>query len=121
MKSTNKQLHVIPGYISYFGERKERQSRVKVVNLFLIIYKFQNKLARLAKMANQKREISKRKWGTLIEAARNAGMARIIGRSRSEDSVCSNCSHSSSAIRKLRQTTTDQRYLIKIEQSKVDL
>ncbi|ODM96427.1 Transient receptor potential-gamma protein, partial [Orchesella cincta] len=66
-----------------------------------------NKLARLAKMANQKREISKRKWGTLIEAARNAGMSKIIGRSRSEDSVCSNCSHSSSAIRKLRQQTTD--------------
>ncbi|CAL8134700.1 unnamed protein product [Orchesella dallaii] len=66
-----------------------------------------NKLARLAKMANQKREISKRKWGTLIEAARNAGMSKIMGRSRSEDSVCSNCSHSSSAIRKLRQQTTD--------------
>jgi hypothetical protein len=44
-------------------------------------------------MAGAKREMSKKKWGTLIEAARNAGMAKIMGqRSRSEDSVCSNCS-----------------------------
>lgn len=30
----------------------------------------------------------KRRWGTLIEAARAARVSRLIGRSRSEDSVC---------------------------------
>lgn len=30
----------------------------------------------------------KRRWGTIIEAARAARVSRLIGRSRSEDSVC---------------------------------
>lgn len=30
----------------------------------------------------------KRRWGTLIEAAKAGKMSRLIGRSRSEDSVC---------------------------------
>lgn len=30
----------------------------------------------------------KRRWGTIIEAARAARMSRFMGRSRSEDSVC---------------------------------
>lgn len=43
----------------------------------------------------------KRRWGTLIEAAKAGRVSRLIGRSRSEDSVCnSNCgqdhSHSNS-------------------------
>ncbi|XP_066245604.1 transient receptor potential-gamma protein [Euwallacea similis] len=43
----------------------------------------------------------KRKWGTLIEAAKSGKVSRLIGRSRSEDSVCNNCrdnghSHSNS-------------------------
>ncbi|CAG7729286.1 unnamed protein product [Allacma fusca] len=65
------------------------------------------RLARLARMAGAKREMSKKKWGTIIEAARNAGMSKLVGRSRSEDSVCSNCSQgSASVIRKFRQQST---------------
>lgn len=30
----------------------------------------------------------KRRWGTLIEAAKSGKVSRLIGRSRSEDSVC---------------------------------
>lgn len=33
----------------------------------------------------------KRRWGTLIEAAKSGKVSRLIGRSRSEDSVCNNC------------------------------
>ncbi|XP_050300048.1 transient receptor potential-gamma protein isoform X3 [Anthonomus grandis grandis] len=33
----------------------------------------------------------KRRWGTLIEAAKTGKVSRLIGRSRSEDSVCNNC------------------------------
>ena len=58
-------------------------------------------------MAGAKREMSKKKWGTIIEAARNAGMSKIVGRSRSEDSVCSNGSQGSGSVaRKLRQQST---------------
>lgn len=48
-----------------------------------------SKLGKLApRFNNNKRNGShKRKWGTLIEAAKS-GSARFIGRSRSEDSVC---------------------------------
>ncbi|VEN34848.1 unnamed protein product [Callosobruchus maculatus] len=45
------------------------------------------------KRLNLKRSHShKRRWGTLIEAAKTGKVSRLIGRSRSEDSVC-NCSH----------------------------
>ncbi|XP_018334803.1 transient receptor potential-gamma protein-like, partial [Agrilus planipennis] len=42
---------------------------------------------------NMKRSSShKRRWGTIIEAAKTGKVSRLIGRSRSEDSVCnSNC------------------------------
>ncbi|XP_023311721.1 transient receptor potential-gamma protein [Anoplophora glabripennis] len=41
---------------------------------------------------NLKRSHShKRRWGTLIEAAKTGKVSRLIGRSRSEDSVCNNC------------------------------
>ncbi|XP_074026090.1 transient receptor potential cation channel gamma isoform X2 [Leptinotarsa decemlineata] len=33
----------------------------------------------------------KRRWGTLIEAAKIGKVSRLIGRSRSEDSVCNSC------------------------------
>ncbi|KAK9870767.1 hypothetical protein WA026_009728 [Henosepilachna vigintioctopunctata] len=33
----------------------------------------------------------KRRWGTLIEAAKTGKVSRLIGRSKSEDSVCNNC------------------------------
>ncbi|CAG9761861.1 unnamed protein product [Ceutorhynchus assimilis] len=33
----------------------------------------------------------KRRWNTLIEAAKSGKVSRLIGRSRSEDSVCNNC------------------------------
>ncbi|XP_076273202.1 transient receptor potential cation channel gamma isoform X2 [Rhynchophorus ferrugineus] len=36
----------------------------------------------------------KRRWGTLIEAAKTAKVSRLMGRSRSEDSVCNNCRES---------------------------
>jgi transient receptor potential cation channel subfamily C protein 4 len=36
----------------------------------------------------------KRRWGTLIEAAKTGKVSRLIGRSRSEDSVCNNCRES---------------------------
>lgn len=38
--------------------------------------------------ARRKPSAHKRRWGTIIEAARAARMSRFIGRSRSEDSVC---------------------------------
>lgn len=38
--------------------------------------------------ARRKPASHKRRWGTIIEAARAARVSRLIGRSRSEDSVC---------------------------------
>lgn len=38
--------------------------------------------------ARRKPSSHKRRWGTIIEAARAARVSRLIGRSRSEDSVC---------------------------------
>lgn len=35
----------------------------------------------------------KRRWGTLIEAAKAGRVSRLIGRSRSEDSVCNSQCH----------------------------
>ncbi|KAK7868642.1 hypothetical protein R5R35_008449 [Gryllus longicercus] len=52
-------------------------------------------LSRLAPRFHIKRSSShKRRWGTLIEAAKSGRVSRLIGRSRSEDSVCnSHCPH----------------------------
>jgi len=36
-----------------------------------------------------KRESSKRRWGTLIEAAKTGRVRRLMNRSRSQDSMCS--------------------------------
>ena len=50
------------------------------------------RLSRFARVAEQrlaKRELSKRRWGTLVEAAKNARVAKLLTRSRSEDSSCS--------------------------------
>ncbi|KAJ8982358.1 hypothetical protein NQ317_013109 [Molorchus minor] len=48
------------------------------------------------KRLNLKRSHShKRRWGTLIEAAKTGKVSRLIGRSRSEDSVCNNCRENS--------------------------
>ncbi|XP_043231805.1 transient receptor potential-gamma protein-like isoform X2 [Amphibalanus amphitrite] len=50
------------------------------------------RLSRFARVAEQrlaKREMSKRRWGTLVEAAKNARVAKLLTRSRSEDSSCS--------------------------------
>lgn len=49
------------------------------------------RLARLAGAAGAvpKRESSKRRWGTLIEAARSGRVRKLMGRSRSQDSMCS--------------------------------
>ncbi|CAG9826402.1 unnamed protein product [Diabrotica balteata] len=44
------------------------------------------------KRLNLKRsQLHKRRWGTLIEAAKSGKVSRLIGRSRSEDSVCNSC------------------------------
>lgn len=50
-----------------------------------------SKLARIAKLAGNKKVNSKHKWGSLVEAARAARVSRIWGgnRSKSEDSVTS--------------------------------
>ncbi|KAG5676185.1 hypothetical protein PVAND_006034 [Polypedilum vanderplanki] len=49
-----------------------------------------HKLSRFAPKFHSKRNSGshKRKWGTLIEAAKSGSVSRFIGRSRSEDSVC---------------------------------
>ncbi|KAL7041237.1 hypothetical protein ACKWTF_000683 [Chironomus riparius] len=49
-----------------------------------------HKLSRFAPKFHSKRNggSHKRKWGTLIEAAKSGSVSRFIGRSRSEDSVC---------------------------------
>ncbi|XP_055594063.1 transient receptor potential-gamma protein isoform X2 [Uranotaenia lowii] len=48
-----------------------------------------HKLAKLAPKFHSKRPGSqKKRWGTLIEAAKHGSVSRFIGRSRSEDSVC---------------------------------
>uniref|UniRef100_U5ENB5 Putative transient receptor potential channel n=1 Tax=Corethrella appendiculata TaxID=1370023 RepID=U5ENB5_9DIPT len=48
-----------------------------------------HKLSKLAPKFHSKRNGShKKRWGTLIEAAKHGSVSRFIGRSRSEDSVC---------------------------------
>lgn len=42
----------------------------------------------LAGLGPRRKPSHKRRWGTIIEAARAARVSRLIGRSRSEDSVC---------------------------------
>ncbi|XP_037087479.1 LOW QUALITY PROTEIN: transient receptor potential-gamma protein-like [Pollicipes pollicipes] len=57
------------------------------------------RLSRFARVAEQrlaKREMSKKRWGTLVEAAKNARVAKLLSRSRSEDSSCSSGAPSSS-------------------------
>ncbi|CAH0628552.1 unnamed protein product [Chrysodeixis includens] len=46
--------------------------------------------------ARRKPASHKRRWGTIIEAARAARVSRLIGRSRSEDSVCDHARQSPS-------------------------
>ncbi|XP_060530534.1 transient receptor potential-gamma protein [Cylas formicarius] len=48
----------------------------------------------LGRLHLKRGHMHKRRWGTLIEAAKTAKMSRLIGRSRSEDSVCNNCHES---------------------------
>ncbi|XP_019868467.2 transient receptor potential-gamma protein [Aethina tumida] len=45
----------------------------------------------LSKFHIKRSHSHKRRWGTLIEAAKTGKVSRLIGRSRSEDSVCNNC------------------------------
>lgn len=54
-----------------------------------------SKLARIAKLAGNKKVNSKHRWGSLVEAARAAKVSRIWGgnRSKSEDSVTSDGSY----------------------------
>ncbi|XP_059485521.1 transient receptor potential-gamma protein-like isoform X4 [Neocloeon triangulifer] len=49
------------------------------------------RMGRLARLTGStpKRESSKRRWGTLIEAAKTGRVRRLMGRSRSQDSMCS--------------------------------
>ncbi|XP_055644283.1 transient receptor potential-gamma protein isoform X2 [Toxorhynchites rutilus septentrionalis] len=56
------------------------------------------KLAKLAPKFHSKRNGSqKKRWGTLIEAAKHGSVSRFIGRSRSEDSVCNHNQRGESA------------------------
>lgn len=48
--------------------------------------------------ARRKPPPHKRRWGTIIEAARAARVSRLIGRSRSEDSVCDHNRHSPRSV-----------------------
>lgn len=71
-------------------------------------FALQTKLARLARMAGAKKEMSKKKWDSLIDAARAAGVTKIIGRTHSEDSVCSNYSQGSgNVVRRYRHSPAD--------------
>ncbi|XP_055550789.1 transient receptor potential-gamma protein isoform X1 [Wyeomyia smithii] len=57
-----------------------------------------HRLAKLAPKFHSKRPGShKKRWGTLIEAAKHGSVSRFIGRSRSEDSVCNNGQRGESA------------------------
>ncbi|CAH2979148.1 unnamed protein product [Chilo suppressalis] len=51
----------------------------------------------------------KRRWGTIIEAARAARVSRFIGRSRSEDSVCDHSRHSPSGSERSESGSDSQR------------
>ncbi|KAJ0179620.1 hypothetical protein K1T71_005332 [Dendrolimus kikuchii] len=51
----------------------------------------------------------KRRWGTIIEAARAARVSRLIGRSRSEDSVCDHARHSASGSDRTDSGSDSQR------------
>ncbi|KAK8395889.1 hypothetical protein O3P69_005780 [Scylla paramamosain] len=51
----------------------------------------QNKLARLARLAEARlgRPTNKKRWGTLVEAAKNARVKKLLSRSRSDESLSS--------------------------------
>lgn len=68
---------------STFGETQQNQQQQHQQHHVI------TKLGKLAPKFNSKRSslMHKRRWGTLIEAAKS-GSARFMGRSRSEDSVC---------------------------------
>ncbi|XP_068628120.1 transient receptor potential-gamma protein-like [Battus philenor] len=51
----------------------------------------------------------KRRWGTIIEAARAARVSRLIGRSRSEDSVCDHARPSPSGSERSESGSDSQR------------
>ncbi|XP_063823102.1 transient receptor potential-gamma protein-like isoform X2 [Ostrinia nubilalis] len=51
----------------------------------------------------------KRRWGTIIEAARAARVSRLIGRSRSEDSVCDHTRQSPSGSERSESGSDSQR------------
>lgn len=50
-----------------------------------------NKLARLARLAEARlgRPTNKKRWGTLVEAAKNANVKKLLSRSRSDESLSS--------------------------------
>lgn len=64
-----------------------------------------SKLGKFAPKFHTKRNIThKKRWGTLIEAAKS-GSARFIGRSRSEDSVC-NTTNANARIESVSQSNS---------------
>ncbi|KAM3958144.1 transient receptor potential-gamma protein [Aphomia sociella] len=62
-----------------------------------------------APAARRKPAPHKRRWGTIIEAARAARVARLIGRSRSEDSVCDHARASPSGSERSESGSDSQR------------
>ncbi|XP_052756792.1 transient receptor potential-gamma protein-like isoform X1 [Galleria mellonella] len=59
--------------------------------------------------ARRKPAPHKRRWGTIIEAARAARVSRLIGRSRSEDSVCDHARASPSGSERSESGSDSQR------------
>ncbi|XP_049865571.1 transient receptor potential-gamma protein-like isoform X1 [Pectinophora gossypiella] len=71
----------------------------------------QSSLSDSASAAPQRRKPQphKRRWGTIIEAARAARVSRLIGRSRSEDSVCDHARQSPSGSERSDSGSDSQR------------
>lgn len=70
------------------------------------------RLAQLARIAGAKKVDSKKKWGNLIEAARSAKAVRMWprSRSRSEDSVNSDCGGNPSQVPVPEESTPSGRF-----------
>ncbi|XP_059059484.1 transient receptor potential-gamma protein isoform X3 [Achroia grisella] len=62
-----------------------------------------------APAAARRKPPHKRRWGTIIEAARAARVSRLIGRSRSEDSVCDHARASPSGSERSESGSDSQR------------
>ncbi|XP_063636184.1 transient receptor potential-gamma protein isoform X3 [Cydia splendana] len=69
----------------------------------------QSSLSDTAPAPGRRKPPHKRRWGTIIDAARAARVSRLIGRSRSEDSVCDHNRHSPSGSERSESGSDSQR------------